>query len=154
MAISAVTTYNQFEGLMLSTANRQWDDPTAGNIMYILASATYTPSVSDTTAAAIGANVIASGDGAPIAAASLAVDATTTPGSALLKSADAAFGAAVTITAKYLVAVQPVTPGTYASTAKLLWYVDLDDTSTASTVSSTTSTFSINQPAAGWVSIG
>ncbi len=155
MAIGTVTKYNQWEDITGGAANRQWDDATAGNIMFVLAKASYTPSAAHTTVANIGiadVDYIATGDGAPIAATTLDVDATTTPGTTYYDSDAANFGANVTISAKYLIAVQPVTAGTFASTAKLLWYVDLDTTSTSSEVSSTASTFSVDASVNGWLS--
>jgi hypothetical protein len=81
----------------------------------------------------------------------LAIDNTTTAGTTYYDSADANFGATVTITAKYLIAVQPVTAGTFsATTSKLLFYVDLDTSSGTAEVSSVASEFVIIAPANGW----
>jgi len=158
MAISAVIPLNQFEGLMLSDASRQWDDATAGNIMYVLADETWTPLATHTTTNDVGttgaAVLTVAGDYNHLAATTLAVDAATTAGTSYLQSDAANFGASVSITAKYLIAIQPVVANTYALTSKLLWYVDLDDTTTGTTVSSVSSNFAINQPTNGWVSIG
>jgi len=47
--------------------------------------------------------------------------------------------------------VQPVTAAAFLGTTdKLLWYVDLDDTSTTASKASTASDFSINPPVNGW----
>lgn len=151
MAIGTVTKYNKMQSNLMKAAGRQWDDGAAGNVMFLLVSAAYTPNLADATVAALGANYISAGDGAPIAATTMSIDDTTTPDSVYLACDAADFGTTVTITAKYLVAVQPVTPNTLASTAKLLWYVDLDTQSGAAEVSSTDAVFKINQPANGWV---
>lgn len=152
MAIGTVTKYNQWEDVTGGDASRQWDDATAGSVMFVLAKATYTPAATHTTVANIGTSdvdYIETGDGAPIAATTLDIDATTTAGTAYYDSDAANFGASVTVTAKYLIAVQPVTANTFASTAKLLWYVDLD--SGGGSVSSTASTFSVDAATNGWV---
>ncbi len=152
MAVGTVTKYNGFEKQIAADANRQWDDATAGNIMFCLVGAGYTPSATHGTTNDLGANVITAGDGAPIAATSLSIDNTTTAGTTYFKSADVNFGNNVTITAKYLVAVMPVAAGTFsATTSNLLFYVDLDDTSGSSTVSSSASDFVIYQPTNGWI---
>lgn len=151
MAVGTVTKYNGFEKQIGADANRQWDDATAGNIMFCLAGNGYTPAATHSTTADL-ADVITTGDGAPIAATGLAIDNTTTPGSTYYDSADANFGASVTITAKYLIAVMPVTAGTFdAATSKLLFYVDLDTTSSSTEVSSTASDFIVYAPTNGWI---
>lgn len=150
MAISSVIKFNQLESVLMSTATRQWDDATAGSCMFILADNTYTPNATHTTAASL-LGIITAGDGAPINVSAPAIDATTFPGSTFLNSGAANFGVAVTITAKYLICVQPVTAAAFLGTTdKLLWYVDLDDTSTTASKASTASDFSINPPVNGW----
>jgi len=150
MAIGTVTKYNSLEKTIFDTANRQWNDATAGNIMFCLCTNAYTPSATHSTTANL-AGTITSGNGAPIAATALAIDNTTTAGTTYYDSADADFGSSVTITAKYLVCVQPVTANTFStSTSKLLWYVDLDTASGSASVSSTASIFKINAPNLGW----
>lgn len=152
MALGTVTKYNQLEKQIGADAERQWDDATAGNIMFCLADAAYTPAATHTTTADVGANLITTGDGAPIAATSLAIDNTTTPGTTYYDSADANFGASVTISAKWLIAVQPVTAGTFsATTSKLLWYVDLNNSSGSAEASSTASDFIVYAPTNGWI---
>lgn len=150
MTVGTVTKYNSLEKTIAADANRQWDDATAGNMLFVLAGAGYTPSAAHALTSDL-TNVITSGDGAPIAATGLAIDNTTTAGTTYYDSADANFGAAVTITAKYLIAVQPATANTYnSSTGKLLFYVDLDNTNGSATVSSTASDFIVYAPANGW----
>jgi len=150
MAVGTVTKYNSLEKTIFGTANRQWDDATAGNIMFCLCGNTYTPAASHGTTASLS-GLITAGNGAPIAATSLLLDNTTTPGVTYYSSAAADFGSAVTITAKYLVCVQPVTANTFsATTSVLLWYVDLDITSSSTTVSSTASAFKVVMPTNGW----
>lgn len=152
MPVGPVTKYNQLEKQLFDTANRQWNDAATGNIMFCLVTSGYTPSATHTTTANLGANLISTGDGATrVAATALAIDNTTTPGTTYYDSADATWGSSVTITAKYMVAVQPVTANTFdSSTSKLLFYVDLDTTSTSSSVTSTTSSFTVVAPSTGW----
>ncbi len=150
MTVGAVTKYNGLEKTLFSGANRQWDNAAAGNLMFILASAAYTPLAAHATTADL-TGVITSGNGAPIAATGLAIDNTTTPGSTYYKSADADFGATTTITAKFLIAVEPAVAGAYnASTDKLLFYVDLNTATAGSTVSSAASSFIVYAPVNGW----
>jgi hypothetical protein len=150
MALGTVTKYNTLEATLFGTANRQWNDATAGNIMFCLCGKDYTPAATHSTTTSL-AGLIASGDGAPQAATDLAIDATTTAGTTYYDSADANFGSAVTITAKWLICVQPTTANTFsATTSKLLFYVDLDTTSAATEVSSTASDFLVYAPTYGW----
>jgi hypothetical protein len=96
MPIGTVTKYNGFEKQIAADANRQWDDATAGNIMFCLATNAYTPAATHSTTADV-TGLITAGDGAPINATALAIDNTTTAGSTYFDSADANFGANVTI---------------------------------------------------------
>lgn len=152
MPVGTVTKYNQLEKQLFDTANRQWNDAATGNIMFCLVTNGYTPAATDATTASLGANLISSGDGAArIAAAGLTVDNTTTPGTTYYDSADVTWGTSVTITAKYLVCVQPVMANTFdAATSRLLFYVDLDTTSSSSSVSATAAPFTVVAPANGW----
>jgi len=148
MAVGTVTKYNQCDKQLFATANRQWDDSTAGNIMFCLCTSSYTPVATHTTTTDL-AGTITSGDGAPIAATGLAIDNTTTAGTTYYDSADANFGATVTITAKYLIAVQPVSANTFsATTSKLLWYINLD--TGGGSIASVASDFVIIAPTNGW----
>jgi len=152
MAVGIVTKYNTLESVLFSASGRQWDDATVGSNMFILATSLYNPVASvHTTTADLGTTIITVGDGSPINVLNPLLDHTTVPGSTLFKSDSANFGAAVTITAKYLICVQPVVAGTFSGTTdKLLWYVDLDTTTTNSEKSSTAAEFLVNAPANGW----
>jgi len=150
MAIGTVTKYNGLEKQLFDAANRQWNDATAGNIQFCLCGNGYTPVATHSTTANL-TDLITSGDGAPIAATTLTIDDTTTPGTTYYNSDSANFGGSVTITAKYLIAVQPVSAGIFsASTSKLLFYVDLDTSSGSAEVSSSSSIFEINPATNGW----
>lgn len=149
MTIGAVTKYNQKEKVLGGTANRQWDDATAGSCLFILCDENYGFDATHTTAANL-TGVITAGDGAPINVANPVIDDTTTPGTTAYSSDDANFGAAVTISAKWLVCVQPVTAGTYATTAKVLTCVDLNTDSASAVLTSSASDFSIPPNASGW----
>ncbi|NQZ53190.1 MAG: hypothetical protein HRT93_02940 [Piscirickettsiaceae bacterium] len=153
MAIGTVTPFNKFQGNLLKSAYRNWDDAASGNVMFVLADASYVINVTHQTVASLGANYISAGDGAPIEAGGVAVDDVITAGVAYLQSNAADFGSVVTIVAKYLIAVAPVVAGTLASTSRLLWYVDLDTSNSSAEVSSTDAAFKINQPTNGWASI-
>ena len=116
--------------------------------MFCLCTSSYTPAATHTTTTDL-AGTITSGDGAPIAATGLAIDNTTTAGTTYYDSADANFGSAVTITAKYLIAEQPVSANTFsATTSKLLWYINLD--TGGGSIASVASDFVIIAPTNGW----
>ena len=153
MAVGTVTKYNQFESVLGATANRQWDDSTTGSLMFCLADETYTPSATHTTTNDVSTALITTGDGVAIAVANPSIDAATTPGTTYYDSDDANWGSSVTITAKYLICVQPTSANTFSGTTdKLLWYVDLNTASSGSTVSSTSSDFIVQAPTNGWIS--
>lgn len=151
MALGPVTKYNQLESVAFASAGRQWDDATAGSNMFCLASQAYTPSATHTTTTNVGAALITAGDGSPINLATPVLNQTTTPGTTYYNSDPANFGATVTITAKYLICVQPVTAATFsATTSKVLWYVDLNTASSTATVSSTLAQFKVDPAVNGW----
>lgn len=151
MAAGTVTKYNGFEKQVLADANRQWDDATAGNIMFCLCSSAYTPSATHTTTSNL-TGLITSGAGAPIAATGVSIDNTTTPGVTMFKTNNADFGSNVSVTAKYLVAVMPVTANTFSSTtSNLLFYLDLNTASAGSSAQSVNGPFVINAPSTGWI---
>ena len=153
MALGSVTPYNQAFKILLGDAGRQWDDATAGSLFFCLADETYTPSAAHTTTNDLSTALISAGNGAPIAVTNAAVDDTTEAGSTFLQSDNANFGTDVTITAKYLICVQPVTANTFSGTTdKLLWYCDLNTATTSSTVSSNPD-FAILQPVNGWLKL-
>lgn len=154
MAFGTITKFNQFESILIGDAGRQWDDATAGSCMFVLAKNTYTPDATHTTLANVGVadtDYITTGDGLPINLTNPVIDDTTTAGSTYLDSDPANFGVSVTITAKYLMCVQPVVAGTSTTTDKLLWYVDLDDASGTASLAAIASDFVINAPINGWV---
>jgi len=133
-----------------ASAYRQWDDTTTGSLMFCLATEGYTPNAAHTTTNDLGANIVTD-DGAPIVVATPTIDAATTPGTTYYNSDSADFGTSVSITAKYLICVQPVTANTFSSTtSKLLWYVDLNTLNGTATVSSTASEFKVDPATNGW----
>lgn len=149
MAVGQVTKYNQLETILFGTGNRPWNDATVGSCMFMLAKATYTPSAAHLTVADIGTagvHYISAGDGSPIAVGAPTLDKTTNVGQTLFKSSDANFGASVSCSGKYLICVQPITANVFASTAKLLWYVDLNTSTASSEVQSAASEFKIIMP--------
>jgi len=153
MAIAPVKKYNNLEKNLFSAVERQWDDLATGSNMFMLATNVYTPDVAHQTTNDVTGKVI-SGDGIPIAVLSPSIDSVSVAGTTSFSSAAANFGAAVTITAKYLICIQPLVANTFSlTTSKLLWYVDLDDTNATASLSSTASDFIINAPTNGWFSI-
>jgi len=150
MAIGSVKKYNGLTKKLMSDANRQWDDATAGSCMFILADNSYTFDATDITAADL-AGVITVGDGAPINITTPTLNDTTTAGSTFIDSDDADWGTPVTITAKWIICVQPVTAGTYASTAKLLFAFDLDNSSGSAEITITANEFKYLAPTNGWI---
>lgn len=149
MPVGNVTKYDGFESVLNSDAGRQWDNPTAGSCMFILCTDAHTPLKSHVTVADL-TGVITAGDGAPINVVNPALDKITTPGSTYVNSDPANFGASVTITAKYLMCVQPVIVGTHAATSKLLTYVDLNTTDANSSLISVAGDYSISPAVGGW----
>lgn len=151
MAIGTVTKYNQLESVLFAESGRQWDSASAGSAMFCLAGAAYTPSATHTTTANVGAALITSGDGAPINVANPTIDPATVPGTTYYDSDPADFGSPLTVDFKYLICVQPVTPGTFsATTSKLLWYVDMNTVNAAAVVSAVSGQVKIFPATNGW----
>jgi len=150
MAVGATQIYNAGHGLLLATTGVEWDAAAAGSYMFCLAKSTYTPADTHTTVADLGTSdvdYIETGDGAPINATTRAVNQSTAD--TFLDSDPADFGASVTVTAKYLVCVQPVVAGTFASTSKLLFYIDLS--TGGGSLSSVADAFKISPHVDGWL---
>lgn len=151
MPAGTVTKYNGMESELMLDAERQFDDATAGSLMFILADNTYTPLATHVLASDL-TGVITAGDGAPINLTTPVIDKTTLAGSTFIQSDDANFGATVTITAKYLICVKPVVAGTFdGASDKLLFYGDLDTTNSTTSKSSSASDFVILMPSNGWM---
>lgn len=150
MAVGALVRYEKFPGIMLENAGRKWAETTAGAFMFGLASSSYTPDTAHATAVEVTGFLL--GQAAPIVVANRSVVYTPANDKTWYASDPANFGATVTITAKYLLCLMPVTPGTYDTTAKLCWYMDLN-VGAGLSLSSTNSDFIINMPANGWFSI-
>ena len=146
MAVGSVVKYNNTEANLFKDASRQWDNAASGNIMFCLCGNSYAFDATHATTNDL-AGLITSGDGAPINATGLTIDETVDPGKTYYQADDANFGAAVTITAKWMIAVQPVVAGTFsATTSKLIFAVDLNTASPTATISSAGSDFVILQP--------
>lgn len=151
MAISQVTMYNQSIGLLLGDPTKQWNDAGVGAFMFVICDKNYTPSPAHTVSFDL-AGVITAGDGAPVDVTGRIVDSATVPGTTAIKSNNADFGAVVTITGKYIVCVQPAVAGTFDGTNdKLVWYFDLDDTSTVAEAVIIADEFIYTMPSAGWI---
>jgi hypothetical protein len=148
MAAGTVEKYNNFEKYLFDTGSRQWNDATTGSNMFCLCTSAYTPADTHALTSDL-AGLITSGDGAPINVVSPVINETAVPGFTYYDSDDADFGSAVTITAKWLVCVQPVTAGTFsATTSRLLWRVDLN---TSGSFISTAGLYKIFAPTNGWI---
>lgn len=147
MALGNVVSYNQFPGILVRDAEPQWDDAVVGTFMWGLVTASYVPSGNHTTAADLGANIITAGGGAPVNVTGRTV-VDILPDS-YLQANNADFGT-ITVTSKYLVCFRPITPGVYAATAKLCFYVDLN-VGAGLSLSVTATPFIINQPTNGWI---
>ena len=120
-------------------------DLDADNIMCILVGAGYTPAVATHAAYSdVSGDEIADGDYTPQLVTNLAssIDGS---GVITVDSDDISFGNPVTITAKYAVFVKRA-GASLAAGDLLLGYVDLDDTNTSATVSSTNSEFTVRTP--------
>jgi hypothetical protein len=155
MAAGTVQLYNTAYETLFQDATRQWDDATAGNIMWMLADDSYTPADTHATTTNV-TNQVITGDAVPINATNLVV--TDTPGTAAQTffqagcstgATEVSWGTAVDISARWLICVQPVAAGTFsATTSKLIFYVDLN-TATGN-LTSTSGEFTINMPSDGW----
>lgn len=129
------------EALLTDNANQvSWASDT---IVAALLDASYTPSASHSTWADVSANHVVGTNYAPVTLTGKT--SARTGGTLLWDSADIAFGANVTVTAKYCAIFQQA-GGSLTSTDKFLGYVDLDTTNSSATVSSTNSTFTVGTP--------
>ena len=151
MAVGTVKKFNQWESTISSNSTREWDDQTTGNLKYYLAKHTWLEDATAATIADIGANIITAGDGQVISADTPSIDAASLPGTTFYKAGDANFGLTVDISAKWLICTQPVVADTPAATDNLLWYVDLENTSTTAEAVASSNKFIIHQPANGWI---
>lgn len=134
--------------LMLSTGT-QWD---AGPFAFALLSSAYTQDDADTEWGDVSANEITDTDYAQVAASSLSL--VQSGNKVQLSSGNASFGTSVTIEAKFLVCVAG-TAGALNSTDKIIYTVDLDTTTSGSTIAVTGGPFIIRQSqTTGWFEIG
>ena len=160
MAVQATHMYDGAYELMMDSGseNSPVEDDAAGTYMWCLVPQAYTADDAHTTTSDLTGLVI-TGDYVPRGATHLSV--IKTPGNANESyfqagtSAGGAgvvqFGPNVTITAKYLVLVRPVTINVFdAATSQLIFYVDL--TGGASDLVSSNGDFTINMHADGWYS--
>ena len=158
MAVQATHLYDSGYEAMFDGGESP-TDATAGTYMWVLVEATYDALDTHTTGANFGGNeIVPTNDGQPINATNLTFIAS--PGAAnesfFQAGANAsagvvAFGPSVTISAQYLALVKPVTPGTYATTAELILFIDMtgDDTN----LTSTNGDFTITMPTSGWYKV-
>ncbi len=153
MAISKVTAYNQMLGVLLGDPTKQWNDSVVGAFMVVVCDNTYSPNPGHTTSFDL-AGVITVGDGAPVNLTGRSLDSATTPAETLFKSNNIDFGSAVTLTGKYIVLVQPAVAGVFdGSNDKLIWYFDLDDSSSSAQIDVVADEFIYTMPSNGWMSI-
>ena len=148
MALGQAQIHDEALAHLLSSTGAQWDDGTA-NFAFILLDNAYTPSDVHNDYQDVSANECTDVDYAAIACGTRAF--VQSGADTYLDSADADYGSAVTIAARYLMCIQ----GNYASlgaTDKIIFRVDLDDGGSAN-VSSTSSTFKITAPTNGWLKL-
>lgn len=150
MTVGATQVYDGAMPLLLANATTQWDDSTANSFAFILLDNAYTPSDAHVDYDDVLANICTDGDYAAKDVTSRVV--TDGAGSACyLDSADADFGAAVTISARYLVCLK-ANSGSLVGTDKLIFYVDLNSGGAAN-VASTAAPFKVQAPTNGWLNI-
>lgn len=149
MAIGAAVAYNKGILHLLQNATPDWDAG-ASFFTFALLDTTYTPANTHTLWSDVSANQCTSTDYAPKNVTTRTV--TESSGNVYLDSDDANFGAAVTISARYLVCVQTATQATLAPGDKLVFYVDLNSGGSTN-VSSSASTFSVQAPTNGWLRV-
>lgn len=126
----------------------------AGTFMWVLVENDYNPDLTHTTGADFGGNELTA-PGAPINATDVQI--TKTPGLAKESyfQAGSAAGANIVefgpgiMTYRYLALVRPVTPGTYATTAELIFYIDLIDSDSNDTTTAT-EYVTVNMTSSGW----
>lgn len=140
MTVGAFTFYNNGK-LQLQNGTIDLD---ADTIVCILLGSGYTRDVAaHSTYSDVSAQEIADADYTAQVVGSIAFSESA--GTVTADSADISFGSAVTIEAKWAVFVQRAGVSLAAGDL-LVGSVDLDDTSGTATVSSTSSTFSVNTP--------
>jgi hypothetical protein len=147
MAIGAAVAYNKGILHLIQNATPDWDDG-AANFTFALLDTTYTPANTHALWSDVSLHQCDDADYAPKAVTTRA--ATESSGNVYLDSDDANFGAAVTISARYLVCVQTASAGVLAPGDKLVFYVDLN-TGASTNVSSSASTFNVQAPTNGWL---
>ena len=156
MAVQATQLYNQAYAKMMHGGESP-TDAAAGTYMWVLVDAAYTPLDTHTAGTDFSGNEYGDGVGAgePIAATNLVVtatpgdpDETFWQGGCAAGATSVIFGPTVTIDAQYLCLVKPSTPGTYATDAELIFWIDLTGNST--NLSSTAGDFTITMHASGW----
>jgi len=149
MTVGATQLFDAaFDAVLSANAGTQWDDATLDSFAFILVKSTHTPLDTDTTVADLGVagtDWIETGDGAPIESTTRVV--TQTGADTFYDSADANYGASVTVTAKYLVCIKG-DKDLVLSTDKLIFWIDME--TGGGSVSSTNSTFNLQAPTNGW----
>jgi len=154
MAAGTFTLYDGAGDLMFKAADSQWDDATAGEFMWALCTSAYTPVVTHADMTDITGEIVPTADGDPQNTGARSI--TTTGSIQYFSCGDANFGAAVTITAQYLLLIKPATAATFVNdaTCKLVGYCDLNVG--GSDLSSTAGDFVVTEPTSpstGWFSI-
>ena len=124
----------------------------AGAFMWVLVAHAYGPDPTHTTGLDFDGNEIGAGggDGAPINATNVAI--TTIGTEAFFQTDNVSIGpdnTGGTITYRYLVLVRPATPGSYATTAELIFYIDLLSAETDATTLINESV-NVNMTSNGW----
>lgn len=146
MTVGATQLYDNGMTELSSNSTPQWDDATANSFAFILLDNSYTPSDAHDTYSDVSAHICTDGDYGALDVTSRTV--TQVGKECQYDSADADFGAAVTISARYLVCLAG-NNGALSGTDKLIWYKDLNSGGSAN-VASTAAPFKIQGPSDGW----
>lgn len=149
MPLGSAQIHNDSLNELLTEAGTQWD---TGTFAFALLDATYAQDDTDTDWSDVSADEVTDPDYAQVAASGVSL---VQSGNTVQFTTDnVSFGTNVTIEAKFLVCVAG-TAGALAGTDKIIFTVDLDTTSSSSTISVTSGVFILRaSPTTGWFEIG
>ena len=152
MAVSKTYLFDKgLEYIMDSSIGTQWDDSGAA-YCFALYTANNAPARTMANKTAVDGTLteVTGGNYAQIPCTTRTVAESSNE--VFFDSDNAAFGADTTIDAKWLICYQGTAGALSGSNVPIFW-VDLDDTSGSSYVSSNASTFTLNAPTGGWFKI-
>lgn len=121
-----------------------------GEFMWVLVDTDYIPDPAHTTGADLGTDAIITPDDLqPINATSVAITTIGTGGYFQTDNVSIGPYTSGADSYRYLVLVRPITPGTYADTAELIFYIDLIGSSSNDTTAAGESVV-VNMTSSGW----